>query len=755
MQVRQMNGCYSLFLGGIVLKMMNKMNVQRRAFLMASTIALTLGAFSTPLVSANEGDIITSGVSEQVYDQITSTTAVDYAATISRGTDGINTQPWGTEGYQTIGYSSDYLGVQVTVSQEKMTGSGVTWALIAKDGKEIGWIATAALTVLEQTYAQVLSTTAVDYPAIVKRGTDAINTAPWGVNGWRTIAFSSDYLDADFTVSEEKVMDSGVTWALISLDGQELGWIAKDALTVQEYNYAKVLSTTAVNYKATIIRATDAVNTQPWGAKGWETLGYTAAYQWKEVSVSQEKVMDSGVTWALISLNGQQLGWVAKDAFYAQVISAKNVDYPAVVNRGTDAINSQPWGVKGWQTIGNTVDLIGKEVSVSQEKMMDSGMTWALITVDGKELGWVAKDALTVRAYVQIVSTKTVAYKATIISGIEAIGNQPFGTKGSIKVGNSSDYQWKEVSVSQEKVTDNGITWALTTYNGKELGWINKEAFYEKILSTTNVNYTALVYKDSEGINTLPWGVKGYQTIGISSAYLGKTVTVIQEKVTASGVTWGLFRVDGKEIGWMAIAGMKILVDKIVYLDPGHGGYESGAAYSGVQEKTINMLVSNQVKANLEGLGLTVIMSRTTDEYVGLFERSAEANASGADIFVSVHHNAMPGSTTVSGIETYYYQAYPEYPSIINEAMHNDPTRILESAQLASDIHTTLVENTGAVDRGIKRNTFAVLRETAIPAVLLELGYMSSPTELAKLNSTVYQTTLAKAISNGIVTYLK
>ena len=366
----------------------------------------------------------------QTYAQVLSTTAVDYPALINRGTDAINSAPWGSKGYQTIGYSSSYLGTRVIVSQEKMMDSGVTWALISLDGQELGWIAKDALTVQEYTYAQALSTTAVDYPAIVKRGTDAINTAPWGVKGWRTIAFSSEYLDAEFTVSQEKVMDSGVTWALISLNGQELGWIAKDALTVKEYNYAKVLATTDVNYKATIIRATDAVNTQPWGAKGWETLGYTAAYQWKEVSVSQEKVMDSGVTWALISLNGQQIGWVAKDAFYAQVVSTKNVDYPAVVNRGTDAINSQPWGVKGWQTIGNTADILGKEVIVSQEKVTDSGVTWALISVDGKELGWVAKDALTVRAYTQIVSTKTVDYPAVVNRKTDAINTQPWGVKG-------------------------------------------------------------------------------------------------------------------------------------------------------------------------------------------------------------------------------------------------------------------------------------------------------------------------------------
>ena len=81
---------------------------------------------------------------------------------------------------------------------------------------------------------------------------------------------------------------------------------------------------------------------------------------------------------------------------------------------------------------------------MSQEKVTDSGVTWALISVDGKELGWVAKDALIVRAYAQIVSTKTVAYKATVISGTDAIGDQPLGMKGSKKVGNSSDYQWKK-----------------------------------------------------------------------------------------------------------------------------------------------------------------------------------------------------------------------------------------------------------------------------------------------------------------------
>ena len=113
----------------------------------------------------------------------------------------------------------------------------------------------------------------------------------------------------------------------------------------------------------------------------------------------------------------------------------------------------------------------------------------------------------------------------------------------------------------------------------------------------------------------------------------------------------------------------------------------------------------------------------------------------------------MPSNATVTGIETYYYEYNPDYPPVINEEMHNDPTRILESAELAVAIQDALVDNTGAADRGVRKNTFAVLRETAIPAVLLELGYMSSPTELAKLTTASYQTTLAKSITVGIVAY--
>lgn len=149
-------------------------------------------------------------------------------------------------------------------------------------------------------------------------------------------------------------------------------------------------------------------------------------------------------------------------------------------------------------------------------------------------------------------------------------------------------------------------------------------------------------------------------------------------------------------------------------------------------------------------------MSRTTDIHIDYtVERSRIANKSGADIFVSVHHNAMPGNSSVNGIETFYYEYNPAYPSRINQDMHNDATRLLKSATLANEIHKSLIFATGAYDRGVRRDTFAVLRETALPAILLELGFMSNETELNKLTNSTYQSKLSDAITSGVNAYFR
>ncbi|NRH14978.1 N-acetylmuramoyl-L-alanine amidase [Streptococcus suis] len=192
-----------------------------------------------------------------------------------------------------------------------------------------------------------------------------------------------------------------------------------------------------------------------------------------------------------------------------------------------------------------------------------------------------------------------------------------------------------------------------------------------------------------------------------------------------------------------------------VYIDPGHGGRDSGASYGGVHEKNLALSVSNKLRENLLKYGINVLMTRTGDYDVDFkTERSRMTNASNADLFISIHFNATgAGVSNSSGIETYWYQYDPEYQPKINKEMHNNPTRLAESEILANKVQESLIKETGAVNRGVRRETFAVLRETAIPAILVELGFMDNPSELQVIKQDSYHTRLAKALAQGVMNW--
>ena len=173
-----------------------------------------------------------------------------------------------------------------------------------------------------------------------------------------------------------------------------------------------------------------------------------------------------------------------------------------------------------------------------------------------------------------------------------------------------------------------------------------------------------------------------------------------------------------------------------IVIDPGHGGGRTGAQYEGIAEKAINLSVSQKLQAILGGYGYNVVMTRTGDTDVGLYERADIANAVEADLFVSLHSNAAPDYPDFSGIYTYYHPSSGR------------------GARLAQAVQTPLTRLTGGIDRGIKSADFVVLRETEMCAVLVEMGFMTNHDELMDLIDDGYQDKLAQGIAEGIVTYL-
>lgn len=217
------------------------------------------------------------------------------------------------------------------------------------------------------------------------------------------------------------------------------------------------------------------------------------------------------------------------------------------------------------------------------------------------------------------------------------------------------------------------------------------------------------------------------------------------------------FQSNGKWIGEIPVSRgfEKGKYTNTVFLDPGHGGTDPGAVYYNTNEKDLTLQVYQKLRKELQGLGYTVLSSRDSDVYVDFVtERSKMVNNTNSDIFISIHFNTSgsPASNR-SGIQTYSYEEDPGYRSKINPYWHNHPDRISESNRLAADIHSSLLAETGAKDAGLLQSSFAVLRETDKPAVLLELGYIDNFNENQQIRSDAYQNRLVAGIVKGIQKY--
>ena len=223
--------------------------------------------------------------------------------------------------------------------------------------------------------------------------------------------------------------------------------------------------------------------------------------------------------------------------------------------------------------------------------------------------------------------------------------------------------------------------------------------------------------------------------------------------VTNSWVDNGRYYV-GSNGAWVKDASKDKNTKRSIFLDPGYGGSDSGAVSGGVREKDLTLSVYNRLSSKLSSLGFTVLTSRNDDRYVDLVERADQANKANADMLLSIHFNAG-GRGVAHGIETYYYQSQSDRVPKINKENHNSVERLDKSRKLANKVQQNLLYQTGANDRGVKRASFTVLRETSIPSILVELGFIDNPEEHNKIKTNAYQERLANGIVDGIIAYYK
>jgi N-acetylmuramoyl-L-alanine amidase len=200
---------------------------------------------------------------------------------------------------------------------------------------------------------------------------------------------------------------------------------------------------------------------------------------------------------------------------------------------------------------------------------------------------------------------------------------------------------------------------------------------------------------------------------------------------------------------------------KTICLDPGHGGKDTGNHTFWHSEKTYTLALASELRDQLQKAGFNVVLTRTKDTYVELPDRPALANRRGADLFVSLHFNATEtGRDQVEGPETYCIT--PVGASSTNargEGSDYGPTTAnrfdQRSLLFAYQVEKSLVQNLGVEDRGVRHARFAVLRDAAMPAILIECGYMTHPVESKKIYDAAYRRQMAQAIVKGILAYQK
>lgn len=216
-----------------------------------------------------------------------------------------------------------------------------------------------------------------------------------------------------------------------------------------------------------------------------------------------------------------------------------------------------------------------------------------------------------------------------------------------------------------------------------------------------------------------------------------------------------------------------------ILVDVGHGGYDFGASgHFGILEKQICLSIAARVKASLEraakmaDFGLQVRLSRESDHFISLRDRARVANEWGADLFLSIHANSSPVARA-RGFEVYF---------LSNEATDAEATRvakqenaeattglssgvlsilsdlqtnvhILESSQFAEVVYTALSERLRANGRGVRQAPFSVLSGTQMPALLIEVGYLTNEEETRLLMASSYQRRVASALAKGVLDF--
>ncbi|WP_139892108.1 SH3 domain-containing protein [Bacillus sp. D386] len=627
-------------------------------------------------------------------------------------------------------------GKVVTVQSEQNNWSKITY------DKKTGWVMSNYLTYVNWTgYAKVnnlsikkTASSSAKSLATIKIGTAVSVKGQTG--SWVNVYYSSKKITGWVSISS-------LTKSKPATGTTNLGtyYVTATSLNVRASasTKAKVITTVKKNASVTLQQKSGSwgkVKTSN-GKVGWVSLSYLSTKKLvanlgtyyvtassltiREKASTKSKVIttvkkNTAVTlqqksgsWGKVKTSNGKVGWVS--------LSYLSTKKPAM-NLGTYYVTATSLNVREKaNTKAKVITTVKKNAAVTLQQK--SG-TWGKVKTSNGKVGWVSlsylstkKPAVNLETYYVTASSLSVRQKAdtsskvitTVKKNAALTLQQKSGTWGKVKTSNGKIGWVAMKHISTKK-----------PFNTKTPQPVSNKTEY----LVTNANTS--LYKNADSKSTVLASVSKNSSV----MKLNTNGSFTQVKLTSGQIGW---------ITSKTLIVSKSVRGKIIVIDPGHGGSDSGAI--GVKlktkEKNINLSTANQLAALLNNAGATVIMTRSNDTFISLANRAALSNSKKADAFLSIHYNAAPDSPTASGIETYYYQ----------------------NSSLASAIHGELIKATGLKDRKVKQGNFQVIKSNKQPATLLELGFLTNAAEERTISQTSYHKKAAQAIYNGLNVYFK
>ncbi len=431
-------------------------------------------------------------------------------------------------------------------------------------------------------------------------------------------------------------------------------------------------------------------------------------------------------------------GWVSKD--YVQTGSPSG-KAPASSEGKSGQITADSLNVRQEPSLQS--DVIGKLEKGSKVIILAEQNGWTKISFSNKT-AWISSD------YVKITGRgQTSDVQQPLTAGAGPLAGQVGSISATtLNVRDSNSLNGKIIGKVTKgetfKLIEERNNWVKIQLKNGTYGWI-AGWYIEKSAQTTNNSDEAksqiTILHDGTNIRQGP----DLNTEVIYRANYGESFSIIN----AHRDWYEIQLSDGKNgfvAGWIVSANGAIpdsekhaadgsLSNKTIMIDPGHGGRDNGTTgSSGTIEKKLTLQTSKLLYNKLRASGANVILTRNSDTYLSLSTRVSMAHYQNVDAFISIHYDSVTDST-VKGMTTYYYST--------------------SQKPLAASIHMSTQNQTKLKNRGVRFGDYHVLRENRQKAVLIELGYLSNPTEELLLTSSGYQEQVTNGIHQGLIQYFK